>query len=292
MAKQVGKWIGNNEINGDKIRLGSDQFLRSRNAGDTADINLLKSNSTDKAEFGVEPIYDGAPSSATSLTNRQYVLDVLAGVRDPKDAVRVAAASLPANTAAGAGVGKTLTADANGALTIDGIAMALADRVGYIENGINAGIYVVTQVGDAGTPWILTRATDADEDAEVTQGLSFDVVEGVAYGKTRWLLTTDGIVVDTTALTFVETPNPASLVSFKTEPFTLVAQDITNGYVDLANLAENGSVIVFPVGGPVQDETTDYVLSNVSNVTRITFAGDLATELAEGEKLVVKYAHF
>lgn len=293
MAKNLGKWIGNNEISGQNIRTANDEFIRGRNALDTADVNLVKANASDQAEFGAEPVYaGGAPSGPNSLTTRQYVLDVLAGVRDPKDAVRVAADSLPANTPAGAGVGKTLTADANGALVIDGVAMALNDRVGYVENGVSAGIYVVTQVGDAGNPWILTRATDADEDIEVTQGLSFDVVEGTAYGKTRWLLTTDGITVDTTSLTFVETPNPASLVQFKTEPFTLVALDITNGYVDLANLAENGSLVVFPVGGPVQDETIDYVPSNVGGVTRITFAGDLATELAEGDKLVVKYAHF
>ena len=31
--------------------------------------------------------------------------------------------------------------------------------------------YTVTDLGSVGTPWVLTRAVDADANAEVTQGL-------------------------------------------------------------------------------------------------------------------------
>lgn len=292
MAKNLGKWIGNNEINGSKIQLTNGQFVRGRNALNTADINMLKVNTADQVEFGAEPVSAIAPTTPNSLTNRQYVLDVLAGVRDLKDAVRLATLTLPAYTPSGAGIGKILTADVNEALLVDSIAVSIGDRVAFLANSVDAGIYTVTQVGDAVNPFILTRSLDADEDIEVTQGLSFDVVEGVTNGKTRWLLTTSSIVVDTTVLTFVETPNPASLVHFVTESFTLAALDITNGYVDLANLAESGSVIVLPVGGPIQEEVTDYVLSNVGGITRVTFAGDLALNLVDTDKLIVKYARF
>jgi len=295
VSKNVGKWIEDDTINGSKIRLTNDQSLRSRNAANTADLNLLKGNSVDKAEFGVEPVYNGAPSGATSLVNKQWVDDVIAGIRDPKDAVRLATtAALPANTPAGSGIGKTLTADANGALTIDSTLVANGDRILVKDEGsLSDGIYVVTDLGSAGTPWILTRATDADEDAEVTQGLSVDVVEGTVNGKTRWLLTTaDPFTVDTTVPTFVEVPVAAAVIQFKEEVFTLVALDISNGYVDLANAAESQSITVYPVNGPVQEPTVDYTLSVPGSVTRVTFAGDLASTLVATDKLVVRYAHF
>lgn len=293
MSKNLGKWIEDNTIDGSKVRTNNEQSYRSRNAANTADLNLLKGNSVDKAEFGVEPVYSGVPTGNTSLVNKQWVEDVLAGIRDPKDAVRLATtAALAANTAAGSGAGKTLTADADGALSIDGQGTNAGDRVGVLFDGIDNGIYTVTDEGGPGSPWILTRATDADEDAEVTQGMSFDVVEGTINGKTRWLLTTDNITVDTTSLTFVEVPTAQTQVQFKEEKFTLVALDISNGYVDLANDAETQSLTVYPAGGPVQIPTDDYTLSTVSLVTRVTFAGDLSSELVATDVLIVRYAHF
>ena len=151
---------------------------------------------------------------------------------------------------------------------------------------------MVTDAGDGSNPFILTRSTDADENDEVTQGLSFDVVEGTANGRTRWLLTTGTVDIDVTSLTFVETPVPQGLIQFQDEEFVLNATDISNGYVDLANEAEAGSVLVYPDGGTPADQGTDYTLSVVSNVTRVTFAGNLSTLLADGDKLIVKYAHF
>src|SRR3972149_3276601 len=74
------------------------------------------------------------------------------------------AAALPAVTAAGSGVGKTLTADAVGVLTVDGIATFLNDRI-LVKNqvtGANNGIYLCTTEGTAGVAFVLTRATDFD----------------------------------------------------------------------------------------------------------------------------------
>lgn len=296
MAKQLRKWIGNNQVAGEQIRLDNDQYLRGRNAANTADVSLLKINANDRAEFGAEPVYNGTPSTANSLTTRQYVQDVLAGVRDPKDAVDLATtAALPANTAAGAGVGKTLTADANGALTVDGVAVTVGMRILVKDEATAAdnGVYIVTQVGDGANPFILTRATDFDEDAEVTKGASMDVVEGTANGKTRWVLSTnDPITVDTSSLTFVQVAAAPNTAQFNDEQFTLDSTDIANGYVDLAQQAENGSVIVWPDGAVPQRQGTDYTLSVEGGVTRVTFAGDLASTLADGDVLIVKYAYF
>jgi hypothetical protein len=108
---------------------------------------------------------------------------------------------LDSYTAAGAGVGKTLTANANGALTVDGIGALAGDRI-LVKNefGPDNGIYEVTDAGSGGTPWILTRATDADENEEVVNGLAVYIFNGTINIGTAWVLTTpDAIQVDAVA---------------------------------------------------------------------------------------------
>lgn len=74
--------------------------------------------------------------------------------------------------------------------------------------------------------------------------------------------------------------------------FTLSAQDVTNGYVDLAHTAIANTIMVQPAGGPCQDEGTDYTVSltgGVGGVTRITWVGNLAGIIAEQDELRVSY---
>jgi len=90
------------------------------------------------------------------------------------DAVSLAtAAALTATYDNGTlGVGATLTnSGAQAALSIDSVAVAVADRILVKDQAAPAqnGIYVVTVIGTASTNWVLTRATDYDEAAEVIQ---------------------------------------------------------------------------------------------------------------------------
>jgi len=125
---------------------------------------------------------------------------------DWKPSVRCAtAAALPANTR----TGNVLTADANGALAaVDGVTLiAGEDLLAKDETpAANNGIYNVTQAGDGSNPFILTRRTDCDTDAEVTSGLTVVISEGTANGGQLGILTTaDPITLNTTALTFTIT---------------------------------------------------------------------------------------
>lgn len=74
---------------------------------------------------------------------------------------------------------------------------------------------------------------------------------------------------------------------FANEKITLTAIDISNGYVDLANAPISGSIHLTPKGSILQDEGTDYTVLN----NRITFAGDLASLLAENDILIIKYSY-
>lgn len=120
---------------------------------------------------------------------------------------RLLATQLPSSVPAGLGVGKTLTAVANGALTVDGMAVAVNDRIAVVKYGgawtsLHTGIYSVTAIGSAGAPWVLTRAQDFD--GAVRPGSYFAVREGVAHGDEMWRLDTPSPVVDVTPLKFCE----------------------------------------------------------------------------------------
>lgn len=84
---------------------------------------------------------------------------------------------------------------------------------------------------------------------------------------------------------------------FNKESITLIAGDITNQYVDLDHPIKAFSLDLV-VSGVYMEETVDYTISligGVGGVTRLTFAGDLATggasELIAGDKLVIKYQY-
>ena len=160
--------------------------------------------------------------SATAAASKEYV-DAIARNATTKQSVKAATTTaLPAFTAAGAGVGKTLTADANGAWSSsdsDGVALVAGtiltgDRFLVKDENAGAadvdhGIYVLTQQGDAGTPWILTRANDFDADSEVTAGCYAWVSQGTTQDNTTWaVITNDPITVDTTPIDFTQTQGP------------------------------------------------------------------------------------
>ncbi|MBU0999480.1 hypothetical protein KKG24_04255, partial [Patescibacteria group bacterium] len=127
----------------------------------------------------------GAPS-ADSDAARKVDVDLAKRGLDAKDSVRVAtAAALPTVTAAGSGIGKTLTATAVGILTVDGVATVLNDRILVKDQvaGADNGLYNVTTAGTDLVAFVLTRTIDADEStSEVTAGLFAFVSEGTVNG--------------------------------------------------------------------------------------------------------------
>jgi len=274
VAQLEGKWIQNDTINQDKIRLDNDQALKSRNAGDSADISILKVNASDEVEFLNQPKFASAPVANEDLANKAYILDVLAGLRDPKDAVRVAST---ANVDIATG----------GLLNIDGIVVVAGDRV-LLKNQTDDkenGIYVA-----AAGAWL--RSTDADSDEEVTQGMSCLVSEGLTNVRKIYVLTTsDPIVVGTSSLVFAQAPNPANFLVPEDNQVTVDATIDGNGFFDLPHLAEAKSVSINVLGGIEQQYGADFTVAPNGSVSRITFAGDLASFIGIGDVLLIKYSY-
>lgn len=112
-----------------------------------------------------------------------------------------------------AGVGATLTnAGTLGAFTPDGVVASVGDRI-LIYNQTNAaqnGIYTVTTVGNGSTPWVLTRATDANTYDPISPnalggGDAFFVTSGnTGAGETYVCNNVGPITFGTTAITFVQ----------------------------------------------------------------------------------------
>lgn len=148
------------------------------------------------------------PSVNGTLATEEFV-SALAQSLDPKASVRAATqAALPAVTYdnGAAGVGATLTADAVGALPAqDGVTMVAGDRL-LVKNqaaALQNGIYVVTALGDASNPFILTRATDCDGSPanEVSGGMYTFVEAGTNSAGNGYVAIADGnITVGTGAI--------------------------------------------------------------------------------------------
>lgn len=151
----------------------------------------------------------GVPTADAHLANKKYVDDVAQGL-DVKASVHVATtAALAACTYnnGSSGVGATLTADANGALTIDSHAVNAGEYV-LVKNqvaGLQNGLYTVTSAGAVDGPFILTRRGDADTGSELSSGSFVFVEQGTSNASTGWVVSTSGgITIGTTAITFTQ----------------------------------------------------------------------------------------
>jgi len=141
--------------------------------------------------------------TSDSLANKSYVDSVANGL-DVKASVRLATAAALAACTYNNGAG-TLTADANGALTVDGVAVAADDRILVKDQAAAAqnGFYKVTATGGAGAAFVLTRTPDADAASELTAGAFTFTEEGTANADNGYVLSTDGAVtLGTTSITF------------------------------------------------------------------------------------------
>lgn len=104
------------------------------------------------------------------------------------------------------GVGATLTnSGAQAELVIDGQTVSVNDRVVIAgqSSQLQNGIYKVSDTGSPSTNWVLTRATDYDQSAEMQSGNFVKTTDGIVYGNTTWIQVTGApIVIGTTAIVF------------------------------------------------------------------------------------------
>lgn len=152
------------------------------------------------------------PTTNFGLATKQYVDSVVTQINYHEAVVAATTANLTATYNNGtSGVGATLTnSGAQAAFSIDGVSPALNARVLVKDQTTQTqnGIYTLTTVGSGSVNWVLTRATDADNNptGEMKNGDELYCSGGTVNATKSFInsTTVDPIVIGTTAITFSE----------------------------------------------------------------------------------------
>lgn len=166
-------------------------------------------NTTANPTFNTVSV-SGDPVSSLQVATKAYVDNVAAGIKFHEAVVAATTTNFIGTYANGtSGVGATITKATNGAIgTIDGVTVVVGDRIllRAQTDTLQNGIYTVTAVGSAGAPYVITRATDADNNptGEMAAGdfcfvSSGDTNKGYGYVNSS---TANPIVIGTSAITY------------------------------------------------------------------------------------------
>jgi len=282
--------INTNNIVGTAITITSTGAL---NLAPSGNVTVNSKNITNLAD----PVQD--QDAAT-----KYYVDSVAQGLDPKASVSLAtAATLPAYTYNNgtAGVGATITGTSAGLLTVDGTAPAVGNRV-LIKNETGAnqpynGIYTVT-TNSAGAPYVLTRATDFNQSAEIPGAFTF-VEEGSTNVDSGWVCTTNApVVVGTTNITFTQfssagsyTANTAAGLSLIGSQFNAKVDNTTTAFDGSGNITvKTGATFVTPNIGAATGTSLsvtgnvagNYFIGNGSLLTGISTSGGTGNTITLG----------
>ena len=205
---------------------------------------------------------DRSGFSDTSLANKAYVDQVAQGLDTKPSCKYGTTVNLAVTYSNGtAGVGATLTASSNGALSLDGSTPSVADRI-LVKDQSTAfqnGIYVVTTVGDGSTAFVLTRATPEDQPSELTGGSFVFVESGTANGDNGYVFTHTGSpTFGTTALDVAQFSG---------------AGQITAG----AALSKSGNTMDVEVDDSSIEVNSDAVRVKALGITNAMLAGSIAS---------------
>ena len=170
-----------------------------------------------QAQIGIRaplesPVFTGTPQvplnpiNANSPLSKGYFDNQLFALNWKYSCRASTTGALPGYTASGDF--QTLTATGNGALPAqDGVTLIVGDRLLVKNeagaNRTNHGSFIVSQIGDAGTPWILTRYQDSNTDERLLAA-TYRVREGAVEGNKAYAVNISPITLGTTEITFAQ----------------------------------------------------------------------------------------
>lgn len=212
-------------------------------------IGAAELDETDTYDFTSGTVRVATPVGTTDATPKSYVDGLVNGL-DWKNSVRIATVSSIAD------LSDYTVADQEGVTLVEGDRILVKDTASIdgVE-GLDAkrnGIYVVGTVTTGTAP--LTRAEDANVDAEVTSGLATFVEEGTVNVDRGYTLTTnDPITLDTTGLTFTQFTGLGAItagvgltktgdtIDLDLDTLSAVAVDVANDDIAIADSSDSGN---------------------------------------------------
>lgn len=221
------------------------------------------------------------PSASQDAATKNYVDTVAQGLSPKSSAVAATAAALPANTYnnGASGVGATLTGVATGVLTVDGVAVALNDRI-VVKNEVtqaNNGIYLCTVAGAIGVAYVLTRTTDANTSAELNGAFIF-IESGTTNIASGWVIANaSAITIGTTAIVFTQFSGAGTYLAGTGLTLTGSTFSITNTAVSAASYGSSTSIPSFTVNaqGQLTAASGNVVIAPAGTLTGATLASGI-----------------
>lgn len=328
MSQIATKFIADNAVTELKARLSNAAYLRARNAANSADVNILRVNSSNVIEFASLPQASGTPSSGNDLVNKTYAdsitgtgantaLSNLASVAVNTDLLPGTTATLDFGSSSKTWVSAFIGSlkDASSVIAVDAFNRTLKSSAGVTRlnfastflattGDLRPSVTATDSIGAPGTSYLSLVVNNATDDsgnvaiqffARTLKNSSGTTLIDFS-GSNPQTATTPSAANDITNKAYVDSVASAQK-TWNLEALTLNGTDITNQYKDLAQVAVTGSIF-FLVNGLWQRPTTDYTISYTGGAggkTRLTFAGDLATgggaELVSGDVIYIQYQY-
>jgi hypothetical protein len=309
MSLLKGKYVENDTLEGSKIRLNNNQSLRARNAANNADVELLKVNASDVIEFASTPkigANDLLDASQLGVANGIATLDANGLVPSNQLPSYVDDVLEFADLASFPGTGETgkiyVAIDTGKTYRWSGtvyVEISPSD-VNSVNGAVGAVVLDTDDIDEGAANFYYTEgrfdtSLAGKSTTDLSEGTNLYFTEarvrstpltGYVVGANSAIAATDSVLGAFEKVQGQINALSSASVNAEVESITVSATDITNGYVVLANTPTK-VLSVSPKGGLVQEPTVDYTVTT----NQVAWAGDLASVIAEGDKLIISYVY-
>lgn len=317
MSVLLTRGLADDSVTGAKFKLANMEYLRARNAANSADINIFRLNASNVWEFATLPQYSSSNIATESYVSTQlgsYVptssVGANSGVCPLDGSGKVSSIYLPsyvddvveaANFAALPVTGETgkiyVTLDTNKQYRWSGSAYVqiTSGAVDSVNGATGIVVLSTTDISEGTNLYYTSTRFDTAFSGKSTTNLS----EGTNLYFTDARAKSAAVVNSTAGSETDQAASVSAMKSYVTtnasqvdyEYKTLIAGDITAGYIDLlitANKVISVDVKGFPNPQWLSDDYSISLTGGAGGKTRVTFAGDMLT-LVAGDKIKVTY---